>query len=108
MNISDIPWYDRPGERLKKYGAGALTDAELLSIILGKVQGDSVLELSNRLLKDYNLHKLYDLGFESLKKECSDDEIAALRILSLIQLCKRYNQLVKGAYTKKPLTCAED
>ena len=31
MKISDIPWYDRPGARLRKYGAGVLTDAELFS-----------------------------------------------------------------------------
>ncbi len=108
MKIKDLPWYDKPNQRLKRYGAGSLTDAELLMVILGKVKGEGVLELSNRLLKKYNLHKLYDLGFESLKKECNDDEYATLRILSLIQLCKRYNQLVKGGYSKKPITCAKD
>ena len=108
MKIKDLPWYDQPHQRLKKYGAGILTDAELLMVILGKVKGEGVLELSNRLLKKYNLHKLYDLGFESLKKECNDDEYATLRILSLIQLCKRYNQLIKGGYSKKAITCAKD
>jgi len=32
MSILDIHWYDRPGARLRKYGAGVLTDAELLAI----------------------------------------------------------------------------
>ena len=67
MRIKDLPWYDQPHQRLKRYGAGSLTDAELLMIILGNVKGEGVLELSNKLLKKYNLHKLYDLGFESLK-----------------------------------------
>src|SRR3989344_4587549 len=108
MNISDIPWYDRPYQRLIKYGAGSLTDAELLMVILGNVKSGNVLEFTNRLLKKYNFHKLYDFGFESLKKECYGDEYAALRILSLIQICKRYNRLVKGGYNKKPISCAKD
>src|SRR3989344_1343344 len=78
MNISDIPWYDRPYQRLIKYGAGSLTDAELLMVILGNIKSRNVLEFTNRLLKKYNFHKLYDLGFESLKKECYGDEYAAL------------------------------
>jgi len=28
MKISDIPFYDRPAARLKKYEAGVLTDTE--------------------------------------------------------------------------------
>lgn len=108
MKIKDIPWYDRPSQRLIKYGAGVLTDAELLSIVLGKVKGSKVLDVSNKLLKDYNLNKLYDIGFGRLKDECNGDKVAALRILSLIQLCKRYDSLSKGGYNKKAITSAKD
>lgn len=108
MKIKDMPWYDRPAERLIKYGAGVLSDAELLSIILGNVKNASVLEVSNKLLKNYNLNKLYDIGFGRLKEECNGDNIAALRILSLIQLCKRYDSLSKGAYNHKEIKSAQD
>ena len=37
MKISEIPFYDRPSERLIKYGAGVLSNYELLAIVLGKV-----------------------------------------------------------------------
>ena len=42
MKIFDIPFYDRPAARLRKYGAGVLTDAELLAIVLWKVKNKGV------------------------------------------------------------------
>jgi len=33
MRISDIPLENRPRERLSKYGASVLSDAELLAVI---------------------------------------------------------------------------
>jgi len=108
MKISDIPFYDRPGERLKKYGAGVLSDYELLSIVIGRIKDEEILEFSSRILKKYNLNKLYDIGLEVLKEECNNDEVAALKVLSLIQLCKRYNTLVDGGYNKKEIKSAKD
>jgi len=34
MKIKEIPWYNRPGTRLKRKGVGSLSDAELLAIVL--------------------------------------------------------------------------
>ena len=66
MKIKDIPWYDRPGSRLTREGVEKLSNSDLLSVLLGKGNKESVFELSNRLLSKYNLHKLEDLGFEEL------------------------------------------
>lgn len=103
-----MPWYDRPGNRMIKDGAENLTDSELLEIILGKTKEESVVNLANRLLKKYNLNKLEELSFQELKKECRNDTAAALKILSFIELSKRYNTLKKGGYSKKPITSARD
>lgn len=108
MKISDIPWYDRPSERLIKYGAGVLSDYELLAIVLGRVKDESILEFCNKLLRKYNLHKIYDIGFEVLKKECNGDKVAALKILSLVQLCRRYGTLVNGGFNKREIKSAKD
>ena len=65
MKIEEIAFYDRPSERLIKYGAGVLSDYELLAIVLGRVKDDSILEFTNKLLKPpltnvpYRLHKIY-------------------------------------------------
>lgn len=45
---------DRPREKLVKFGPGALTDSELLAILLRVgVSGESVVGLSQRLLKEH-------------------------------------------------------
>jgi len=101
MKIKDIPFYNRPGFKLTKNGVGSLDSAELLSIIFGVGNKDeNAIELSNRLLKKYNLNKLEHLGLDELKKECGNDLVKALKILSLIELSKRYNKLIKGGYNE--------
>ena len=108
MKISDIPWYDRPGARISRDEIKELSDADLLSVIIGKGRKESVLELSNRLLNKYNLNKLEDLGLEELADECKGDKIPALQILSFFELVKRYNKLIKGGYTRKVINSAKD
>ena len=108
MKIKDIPWYDRPGARLSREGAEGLSNAELLAILLGKGNKEGILELSNRLLKKYNLNRLENLNIEELTRECKGDRIPALKILSLVELSKRYNKLIKGGYNYKPIKNAKD
>ena len=108
MKISDIPWYDRPGARISRDEIKELSDADLLSVIIGKGRKESVLELSNRLLNKYNLNKLEDLGLEELAEECKGDKIPALQILSFFELVKRYNKLIKGGYNRKVVNSAKD
>lgn len=104
-----MPWWNRPNFKLKRNGVETLDKAELLAIILWYgTPGESALELANRLLKKYNLNHLDELSVSELKKECNGNEIKALKILSLIELSKRYNKLVKGGYNKKEITCAKD
>jgi DNA repair protein RadC len=54
LTIKELPPDGRPREKLKALGAGALSDAELLAIILRMgTQGESVIDLANRLLVTY-------------------------------------------------------
>ena len=108
MRITDQPFFTRPGYKLYTHGASALDTAELLAILLGKgKRGESALELSNRLLQQYNLHGLEVLGYKELKRVCRDDGIKALQLLSFVELSKRYNKLINGGYKQK-ITSAED
>ena len=67
MRILDLPWFNRPGNKLIKNGAKSLDEAELLSIIFGVGNyNESALEISNRLLNKYNLHRLEYLGWSLL------------------------------------------
>lgn len=108
MRIKDLPWFNRPASKLRRKGVESLDDAELLAILFGKGdKKESALELSNRLLKKYNLNKLGELGFNELKKECNDDYVKALRILSLVEVSKRYNKQVRKGYSKS-VSSSED
>jgi DNA repair protein RadC len=54
MKIKDLPKDQRPREKLLKFGADKLTDAELLAILLRTgIKGKSVLELSEEILKKF-------------------------------------------------------
>jgi len=54
LTIKELPPDGRPREKLKALGAGALSEAELLAIILRVgSQGESVVDLSHRLLNTY-------------------------------------------------------
>src|SRR3989344_9197177 len=101
MKIKEIPWFNRPGFKLTRNGVKTLDDAELLSIIFGVgSKKESALELSNKLLKKYNLNKLENLSIKDLANECNNDFNKALQMLSLIEICKRYNCLINNGYTK--------
>ncbi len=54
LRMNELPTNDQPRERLARLGAGALSDAELLAILLRVgVSGTNVLQLSQQLLSDY-------------------------------------------------------
>jgi len=116
MKIKDIPWYDQPGFRLTREGAEKLSNPELLSLILlTKDKEDNVLELSNKILKKHNLNKIEEVGYNELvnlvcdkKKAEYSDFLKVMKLLSFIELSKRYNKLVKGGYNRKPINSAKD
>jgi DNA repair protein RadC len=50
-NLHDLPDDDRPRERLHKFGAAALTNTELIALLLGTgTNGENVLRLAERIL----------------------------------------------------------
>lgn len=107
MKIKDQPFFTRPGFKLKEKGASALGTDELLAILFGVGSVDeSALELSNRLLKKYNLSRLATCSLNELKNECND-EVKALKILSLFELIKRYNKLKEWGF-KSSISSAQD
>jgi len=70
LTIHDFPPDERPRERLKHYGPAALSNAELLAILLRVgVKGENAVALGTRLLKEFNgLPGLARAGFSDLGK----------------------------------------
>lgn len=116
MSIKDLPWYNQPGFKLTKKGVDSLDNAELLSIIFwANDKEDDILGISNKILKKYNLNKIEDVGYKKLvnlicEKEKAEykDFIKVMKLLSLVELCKRYGKLTKGGYNNKPITSAKE
>ena len=99
--VRELPSNERPRERLEHYGAGALSLAELLAIILRTgTRSDNALELANKLLSKYGgLPGLVRADFRELCAEYgmgvakSAQVKAALEIgrrLALVQVDTRY------------------
>ena len=93
-------------ERLDKLGAGALSDAELLAIILRTgSRKENVIDLSNKILSTIGLSKLADCSLTELKEINGIGVMKSSQILALVELTKRIS-LAKTNITK--ITCAKD
>lgn len=70
LTIQDFPLGERPRERLQHYGASALSNAELLAILLRVgTQGENAVALGTRLLREFGgLSGLANAGFGDLAK----------------------------------------
>jgi len=78
--IRDMPASERPRERLRDFGAGALSTAELLAIILRTgIKGNNVLTLATHLLSRYN-------GLSGLAK-ANLSELQEVKGLGLAKAC---------------------
>jgi DNA repair protein RadC len=80
--IKDLPVGERPRERLKKYGPGSLSNAELLAIILRTgVGGENVLNLAARLLAKFG--GLIGLARASFSELCGEKGIGLAKAAQL-------------------------
>jgi DNA repair protein RadC len=108
MNIREMPWFERPGVRLKRNGPEVLSDAELLAIVLGRgSKEENVIDCSRRVLREQNLHYLAEQSLPELAKTFGDDTVKALKVSAMFELFRRTNRLkVQGFSTK--IQSAED
>jgi len=105
MNIKDMALQNRPRERLEKYGVSALSDAELLSIIISSgTRGQSVIDLSNNLLKKFGPEKISKTNLSELKTVHGIGKIKAMKIIAAIEFSKR----IKYSKVKRSIKNAHD
>ena len=83
---------DRPREKLERLGASALSDSELLAILIGSGNADeSAVDLTRRILDDCNnnLNTLGKLSLHQLQQYKGIGEAKAITILAACELGKR-------------------
>lgn len=94
--MKDIPNAERPYEKCRKQGAEALSDAELLAVLLRTgTKGENVLALAKRLLYEdggAGLLGIHQFSFQSLMKLKGIGKVKAVQILCLSELAKRLSK----------------
>ena len=89
--IRELPAQERPRERLKKYGAASLSNAELLAIIMRTgAASESVLNLAGKLLARFGgLNGLAKAGFGELCTERGVGDAKASQLKAALELGRR-------------------
>jgi DNA repair protein RadC len=89
--ITDIVESDRPRERLAQLGAQALSNAELIAILLRVgVQGENAVQVGQRLLQDLGgLHGLHQASFSDVCAQHGLGEAKTAQIKAAIELGRR-------------------
>ena len=92
LNIKDWAEEDRPREKLEMKGKNALTDAELIAILIGSGnKNETAVKLSKKILSsiNYDLNKLGKLNISDLTQFNGIGKVKAISIISALELGRR-------------------
>lgn len=93
--IREMPEGDRPRERLRERGERALSDAELIAILLRTgMKGESAVQLAQRMLKTHgnSLHMLKMLPLAELAKIKGVGMTKAIQLKAAFDLARRLSE----------------
>lgn len=112
--IKELSESERPYEKCLRYGAGYLSDAELLAVLIRTgVKGMNSLELAQKLLQTSSeqtgLLNIHHLTLQKLKSIKGIGTVKAIQILCLSELAKRLAKTSarEGLILNNPSTIAE-
>lgn len=113
MKIKDLPKSERPYEKLLDKGAEALSDAELLAVIIKSgTHNLQSIEVAQRVLKlnkyESGLAGLYNLSIEQFREVKGIGEIKAIQIMAVLEFSKRLakQQAIKEFQITSPASLA--
>jgi DNA repair protein RadC len=91
LRILDLPFSERPRERLARLGPGALSAEELLSLLLGSgTRGESALDRARRLLATHGgLAGLAGMSGAELRRERGIKQARAAAIEAALEIARR-------------------
>lgn len=95
MNLKSLAEDDRPREKFLLKGKAAVSDSELLAIIMGSGnREESAVELARRILNsvDNNWHRLSQLSIKDLMKFKGVGEAKAVSIATALEIGNRKSQ----------------
>jgi DNA repair protein RadC len=96
--IREMPEGERPRERLKLRGAAALSEAELVAILLRTgMKGISVVQLSHQILRELgSLEGLARAPLEAIAKIKGVGETKAIQLKAAFELARRLSESSRG------------
>lgn len=99
MMLREVPQDERPRERMLRYGASGMSNAELLAILLRTgTRSESAVTLSQRLLLESGgLRGLSDRSVEQLCERRGVGPAKALQLLAALELGRRMARTELGA-----------
>ena len=112
IKMKDLPEAERPYEKLEQYGAKALTNAELLAIIIKTgTKDETAVGLAQKVLKlntdeKDNLKFLCDLTVEEFTKIKGLGKIKAIQLKAVCELATRINSV--SSYKEKQILRPKD
>lgn len=109
MSIKFLAEDDRPREKFLMKGKNALSDAELLAIIMGSGnRQESAVDLARRILNtvENNWHQLSKLSVKDLMKFNGVGEAKAISIASALEIGRR--RAAQEVPERKKMTCSKD
>ncbi len=90
QTIKQLPKVDRPREKLIAKGVSNLKDNELLAILLNTgIEGESVLQVALRILKQYSKKEILKLSFKELSNIKGVGQAKACLLLASAEFTKR-------------------
>ena len=97
--IREMPEGERPRERLKKRGSVALTEAELVAILLRTgTKGISAVQVAQELLRQFGtLDKLASAPLETIAKTKGVGETKAIQLKAAFELARRLAEHSRSA-----------
>ena len=108
LSISHWAEADRPREKLERLGASALSDAELLAILIGSgTPKESAVDLMKRLLNDYN-NNLNTLGKLTIKDLVQYKGIGSAKAITILAACELGKRRQKATIEKMPILNSAD
>lgn len=104
--IKEMNEEERPRERFKKYGVGALSNEELLAILLRcGTKSKSVKDVSSDLLKLVRINEFDQVDYNYLKSIKGIGEVKALTLVSAIEFGRR---VLNKVDLSKQIKCSLD
>ncbi len=88
LNIKQWAEEDRPREKMAKLGTEALSDAELLAILIGNGSAkEDAVSLMKRILADCN-NNLNTLGKKTIHELCAYNGVGEAKAISILAACE--------------------